>query len=79
MTLFEVLNEFKAGRKIRRESWNPNLWIEFRSAGSVNGEPVQGLTRLYMNHPEEGVKLLEVDSRYSTEDVLATDWAFYND
>ena len=64
MTFFELLDEYKSGKKIRRRCWNENLWIEYRESK---------LSRLYMQE-NDGVKLLDVDMHFTTNDILADDW-----
>ena len=70
MKLFELLEKFKNGEKLRRTCWDENLWICFNKNSN--------LTRLFAKRVN-GLELLSLDTRYSTEDVLADDWAIYED
>ena len=69
MTLFDILEKFKSGIKIRRASWNGRLFVEYR-------EP--GISRLYILE-DEGIKLLDADMHYTTSDIMANDWEIYLD
>lgn len=69
MKLFEILNDFLQGKKIRRASWNKTLWVEYYA-------PTE-MTRLYIME-EGGLRLIDVDCQFSIRDVQADDWEFYN-
>ena len=63
-TLFEILPDFLNGKKIRRVSWGPFLWIE----------TTDGYTTSLMVKGEDGIKLLHLGEDFSLSDVRANDW-----
>jgi hypothetical protein len=63
-TLFEILPDFLNGKKIRRVSWNQNLWLE-----TTDGT----LTRLMIKE-DSGIRLLHIGEGFSLDDVKAKDW-----
>ncbi len=69
MKLFEILNDFLHGKKIRRASWNETLWIEYNA-------PTE-MSRLYIME-EGGLRLIDIDCQFSIRDIQADDWEFYN-
>ena len=63
MKIEEMLNKLVYGKKLRRQSWNDNLWID------SNGTTV----RLYNQEPE-GKRLIDTDVRFTLDDLMAEDW-----
>ena len=63
-TLFEILPDFLNGKKIRRMSWNQNLWLE-----TTDGT----LARLMIKE-DTGIRLLHIGEEFSLSDVRANDW-----
>ena len=63
-TLFEILPDFLNGKKIRRVSWGPFLWME----------TTDGYTARLMVNGEDGIKLLHLSENFSLSDVRANDW-----
>ena len=63
-TLFEILPDFFNGKKIRRMSWNQNLWIE----------TTDGYTTKLMIKEDTGIRLLHLSENFSLSDVRANDW-----
>jgi len=63
-TLFEILPDFLNGKKIRRVSWGPFLWME----------TTYGYTTRLMVKGEDGIKLLHLGEDFSLSDVRANDW-----
>ena len=66
MNFQEILQKLIYGRKVRRQSWREGLWIE------SNGETV----RLYLME-KEGKRLIDVDTQFSLDDVMAEDWELF--
>lgn len=63
-TLFEILPDFLNGKKIRRASWGPLLWME----------TTDGYTTRLMIKEADGIRLLHLDEDFSLSDVRANDW-----
>ena len=63
-TLFEILPDFLNGKKIRRVSWGPFLWME----------TTDGYTTKLMVKEETGIRLLHLSEDFSLSDVRANDW-----
>ena len=63
-TLFEILPDFLNGKKIRRMSWDQNLWLE----------TTDGYTTRLMAKEETGIRLLHLGEEFSLDDVKANDW-----
>ena len=68
MTLNEILPDFLKGKKIQRESWRENIWLEARPESN---------TIRAMILEEDGVRLVTTDERFSLDDLTSNDWRFY--
>lgn len=68
MKLFEIMNDFLQGKKIRRATWHSSLWIEYKEQTES--------ARLYIME-DEGVRLLDVNTQFTISDIIAVDWEFY--
>lgn len=63
-TLFEILPDFLKGKKIRRVSWGPHLWME----------TTDGYTTRLMVKDADGIRLLHLGEDFSLSDIRANDW-----
>ena len=71
MTFPEIFENFKNHSYIRRESWSPNVFIQFRHSAP--------LIRLVMfatsnESKMKAINTLDYDTRISAEDLFAEDW-----
>ncbi len=64
MKLFEILPDFLNGKKIRRTSWNKNLWLETTDCT---------LVRLMIKEGSD-IRLLHIGEEFSLDDVKANNW-----
>lgn len=66
MKLSDIFESFLYGKKIRRKSWNKNLWIE-----TSNGETVN----IYLEVNKEKT-LINGDKKFSIDELMCEDWEF---
>lgn len=64
----EAISALMSGKKVRRASWNKNLYIVCNSDKSI--------VRLF-NHTDTGDDLLHIDERFTFSDITAEDWELY--
>lgn len=69
MTFPEIFDKFKNHDYIRRESWNKDLFIQYRSTA-----PLIRMVLLGESAKEDLIKVLDLDCRISAEDMMANDW-----
>lgn len=66
MTLNEIMPRFLNGEKIRRKAWVSDLYLQIRDG-------IQA--RLFSDNEKQ---LLSVDEPFTLEDIISTDWEFFN-
>jgi len=66
MKLSDIFESFLYGKKIRRKSWDKNLWIE-----TSNGETVN----IYLEVNKEKT-LINGDKKFSIDELMCEDWEF---
>ena len=69
MTFPEIFDKFKNHDYIRRESWNKDLFIQYRSTA-----PLIRMVLMGESAKEDLIKVLDLDCRISAEDMMANDW-----
>lgn len=71
MTFPEIFDKFKSHSYIRRESWSPNVFIQFRYT-----TPLIRLVMFATSNESKmkAINTLDNDTRISAEDLLANDW-----
>lgn len=65
----KAIDVLMSGNKVRRRSWNENLYIVCNSDRSI--------VRLF-NHTDTGDGLLHIGERFSLGDIIADDWEVYS-
>ena len=69
MTFPEIFDKFKNHDYIRRESWNKDLFIQYRYTA-----PLIRMVLMGESAKEDIIKVLDLDCRISAEDMFADDW-----
>ena len=70
MTLNEIMPRFLNGEKIRREVWVSDLYLQ------VNYDGIQA--KLFSDKGNHNIQLLSVNETFTLEDIISTDWDFFN-
>lgn len=66
--LQEAIAALMSGKKVRRRSWNKNMYIVCNSDRSI--------VKLF-GHTDTGDDLLHIDERFTLYDIMADDWEVY--